>query len=161
MLKKADFYYGAFLSYMINANVPPALLEDSNDRRIYKVTTNKAEYVVYSKFLSKPTGNMSNKRWDFHFSKEEISKIIQLKSKNIIFSLICGVSTLKDSQIAIIKYDDAIKCLGESESPTGNRISVCYEKNRKGLRIYGTELSRKLNGTDNRILIERDIIKKL
>lgn len=56
--KKADYYYGALLSLLMNNGMKPALFEKENydDRKRYTVTTNNGEYEFYCKYMSNPTG---------------------------------------------------------------------------------------------------------
>ncbi|MED4906643.1 hypothetical protein P9727_20290 [Parageobacillus thermoglucosidasius] len=52
MICKADYYYGALLSALVNGGLVPALFEKENDnRQIYEVTTNKASYIIYPKYI--------------------------------------------------------------------------------------------------------------
>lgn len=52
MLAKADFYYGAFLSQLVNNWFAPAIIENSDKRRIYKLATNYGDFKVYTKYVS-------------------------------------------------------------------------------------------------------------
>lgn len=52
MLAKADFYYGAFLSQLVNNWFAPAIIEHSDKRRIYKLATNYGDFKVYTKYVS-------------------------------------------------------------------------------------------------------------
>lgn len=57
MLAKADFYYGAFLSQLVNSGFASAIIENSDKRRIYKLATDYGDFKVYTKYLS----NQANK----------------------------------------------------------------------------------------------------
>lgn len=51
-------YYGALLSALVNGGLAPALFEKENgNRQIYEVTTNKASYIIYTKYNTTPSGS--------------------------------------------------------------------------------------------------------
>lgn len=169
-LTKADFYYGSLLSLMLSNGVKPALFEENEDRRIYSFATNKGDYLLYMKYVSSPTKreNKDVQLWQFNFSEDEVNRIKELKEKEqgkeLLFALICGKQELKDSEIAVLKFDEVIDCLGINNDKNINesfRISIRYEKNAKGLRVYGNGRDEKINGKDNTIRIERDRILEI
>ena len=49
ILRKADFYYGAMLSCLINNGLAPMIIEPGDSRRIYSLTTNNDDYKIYAK----------------------------------------------------------------------------------------------------------------
>ncbi len=54
VLKIADFYYGAFLSALLNyAGKKPSLFDQSSSRRIYRLTTDNTpkDYMIYTKLV--------------------------------------------------------------------------------------------------------------
>jgi hypothetical protein len=79
---KADYYYGALLSALVNGGLAPALFEKENDnRQIYEVTTNKASYIIYTKYNTTPSGS-KDFTWSFSFSDNEIEEIIKIHHEN-------------------------------------------------------------------------------
>jgi hypothetical protein len=79
---KADYYYGALLSVLVNGGLAPALFEKENDnRQIYEVTTNKASYIIYTKYNTTPSGS-KDFTWSFSFSDNEIEEIIKIHHEN-------------------------------------------------------------------------------
>ncbi|SKA96914.1 hypothetical protein SAMN05443428_12310 [Caloramator quimbayensis] len=166
-LTRADFYYGSLLSLMLSNGVKPPLFEENEERRIYLFTTNKGDYLLYMKYVSSRTKreNKDVQLWQFSFSGDEVQKIKELKEKEqgkeLLFALICGKQELKESEIAVLKFDEVVDCLGLNNDERTNesyRISIRYEKNAKGLRVYGNGRDEKINGKDNTIKIERDRI---
>src|SRR5690554_2521620 len=76
----ADFYYGAVLSVMLSRGVVPALFQESTERRLYELTTDKDEYRLYLKYRSAPCNqSVSSRLWNFSFSMDEIQLIKQYK----------------------------------------------------------------------------------
>lgn len=54
VLSKADFYCGALLSGLINSGFAPAIIEQAENRRLYNITENTGDYMIYSKYASEP-----------------------------------------------------------------------------------------------------------
>ena len=73
ILKKADFYYGAVLSTLINRGICPALVESGQDRQIYDFTTDKKEFRLFLKYRSQPikTKDPEYSSWQFNFSADD------------------------------------------------------------------------------------------
>lgn len=144
MLAKADFYYGAFLSKLINSGIVPAIIEKSDNRRIYKLETDFGNYIVYTKYLSKPSNNRQDKLWHFSFNLDELNKILQVESINM-FAFICGVKDLVDSEVVILSREQFKQCIGMDFMVDNRRISVKSEKGSRIFWVYGTGLELKEN----------------
>ncbi len=79
---KADYYYGALLSALVNGGLVPALFEKENDnRQIYEVMTNKASYIIYTKYNTTPSGS-KDFTWSFPFSDNELEEIVKIHHEN-------------------------------------------------------------------------------
>ena len=84
----ADFYYGAFLSALLNApGGKPSLFDKTDSRRIFRFETNNhdecyffAKYVNERKAKSGKGGH-----WIFNFSQAEVSKLQELHSQLQVF----------------------------------------------------------------------------
>ena len=98
-LAKADFYYGALLSQLVNSGFAPAIIDQGEARRVYEITNNTADFKVYAKYVSKPVNTeVENKRWDFSFNEEEVQTVLNDVSMNM-FAFVCGIDSLRDSEI--------------------------------------------------------------
>lgn len=167
---KADYYYGALLSALVNGGLAPALFEKENDnRQIYEVSTNKASYIIYTKYHTTPSGS-KDFTWSFSFSDNEIEEITKIhqennKEKEFIFAFICGQKQLSDYKqiIAIVYWDEFLECVDiEKEQIRGTaRLSVKAVKSSPWLRIYGSKRADMLDGKDNTIRIERSRLSSL
>nr|WP_255706922.1 MULTISPECIES: hypothetical protein [unclassified Anoxybacillus] len=166
---KADYYYGALLSALVNGGLAPALFEKENDsRQIYTVTTNKASYIIYTKYLTTPSGS-EDFTWSFTFSDNEIQEIINVHQGNpdkmLIFAFICGQKQISDSNqiIAIVHWDEFVACVdvNKKQSRGTPRLSVKAVKGSPRFRIYGSKRADMLDGKDNTIRIERNRLKTL
>ena len=170
VLKAADFYYGAFLSALLNyAGKRPSLFDHTRteSRRIYRLTTNKSrnDYLIYTKYATARKNKSDDKdHWIFPFAGSEVEKLKQLQeqSQNACVALICVKSGLKDSELAFMDYATAVDCLGLEKNIDSYRIDVVAIDNKHGLCAYGSGRERKTPaGTDNMLVVPRDALKKL
>jgi hypothetical protein len=161
-LRKADFYYGAMLSCMINNGLAPAIIEPGDSRRIYSLTTNNGDYQIYAKYVSAPLKRQKKdvQLWQFTFLPDEIKFIKDNKeaNKKLYFVLICGQKTLQNSEIALLSLDEVKECLDFDYYRDSYRITVRREKGIHGLKVYGTGRADIRDGKDNTIRIPRDIL---
>ena len=167
VLKIADFYYGAFLSALLNyAGKKPSLFDQSSSRRIYRLTTDNTpkDYMIYTKYvLARKNKSDEFDHWIFQFTEEEIQKLIsmQKESRNVQLALICVKEGLKDSEIALVDYNMAMDCMGIGTGIKSYRINIKAVDNKHGLRMYGSGRSDRLNGKDNTVKVSRDAMKSL
>ncbi|MGG3772962.1 hypothetical protein [Heyndrickxia faecalis] len=161
-VRKADFYFGAMLSCLINSGLAPAIIEPGDSRRIYNLTTNNGDYLLYAKYVSSPLRRQKRdaQLWQFTFSPEEREYIRNYNGnlEKLYFSLICGREKLIDSEIAILSLDEVKDCLDIDFARDSYRITIKWEKGIHGLKAYGTGRADILNGIDNTIRIRRDIL---
>ncbi|MFH7819164.1 hypothetical protein [Neobacillus thermocopriae] len=156
MLAKADFYYGAFLSRLINSGFAPAIIEKGENRRIYDLSTNFGDFIVYTKYLSKQANNGQDKLWHFTFSLDEMNRILQDDTINM-FAFICGVKELVDSEIVILSREQFKQCIGIDFIGDTHRISVKSEKRTWNYLVYGTGVDVK----DNPLRVTKNLNKRL
>ena len=158
---KSDFYYGSFLSQLINNGKTPAIVESEDRRSIYSLTTDKGNYTIYSKYVSTPRGRDNSCLWNFIFTKDEVEAIKHYKDngRKFLFALICGKKRLQESEFAVLTLDEARDCLGFNYTTDTYRLTIKYEKRRKGLGLYGTSRSdRNHDGSDNTLRISREVL---
>lgn len=111
------FYYGAILTSIMeyNPDASLVLLQPQNDtRKIYHIQTNSSqECVIYLKYgFEKKEGAKS---WQYTFSendKQDLKEWYEKKTPIFIY-LLCGVKTLKDSKIAILRYDEFLDVINK------------------------------------------------
>jgi hypothetical protein len=169
VLRKADYYYGSLLSVLINGGLTPALFDKENEsRQIFEVSTNNNDYMIYSKYLSSPTGT-KDFTWSFTFSDRELVEIKKLrdenKDKTLVFAFICSQKQLSDynQEIAVVYWDEFIECIDINKKDYRGtaRLSVKLVKGSKALRIYGSKRADVLDGKDHTIKIERNRLSSL
>lgn len=165
-LKVADFYYGAFLSALLNTpGGRPSLFDESGSRRIYRLeTNNNEECFFFVKYVSDiKTKNDSFNHWVFIFTPAEISKLQELyrEKGNVKVVLICVKDGFSDSELAIVSYEDAMDCLGATVGVKSYRINIKAYNKKHGLRMYGSGRSDFQNGQDNTLRVSRKEIRTL
>ena len=165
--KKADFYYGALFSLLINKGLCPALIEKEveNSRRRFQITTDNDSYEFYCKYTSNPTGS-TNPTWAFSFTENERKELTVLlqSNKNVIFALVCTQIDLTSNlqELALVDKLDFTKCVDfNTYKQSSPRISVKAVKGSDKLRIWGNKRPDKIGKDDNTIKIERNRINSL
>lgn len=132
---QADFYFGAALSILFNNkhNMKLALVEGGEDRRVYDILTNTANYKVYMKYRSKTnSGDEKYSSWQFTFSQEDINEIKEFSSENFKMLLICGKPKLNESEVVILEDNEVKLCLTETNK---KHFTISRRKNEKYYRI--------------------------
>lgn len=109
-LKREHFCYGAVLSAIMeyNQDADFALLQrDNTSRKIYKIQTSTSkECVVFMKYAFEKEKDSHS--WLYSFSENE-KEYIQNCHENkipIFIYLLCAVPTLRNSEIAVLRYDE-------------------------------------------------------
>lgn len=179
-LKTFDFYYGAFLSALLNyGKQKPSLFDvpPTDSRRVYRLTTENTanDYIIFAKFvMARDNKTEKFEHWIFKFSESEIRLLTDLHQElsHVKLALICGKSDLKDCELALLDYDTAMDCLGIEKGVKSRTINIKHFKRSKrgdgaskqgknGLRAFGSGRDEKIDGKDNTIIIPRDAIQKL
>ncbi|NLJ40992.1 MAG: hypothetical protein GX352_05200 [Clostridiales bacterium] len=126
-IKISDFYYGAILSMLLNNGIRPILVESGQNRQIYDLGTDRNNCILFMKYRAdkQDTKTPNYKSWVFTFTdqdKLEIKNYIR-KGSNLMVVLICGVTDLSESEVAVIDQSETQKIfeLGKG-SVTINRI---------------------------------------
>lgn len=165
-LNVGDFYYGSFLSALLNApGGKPSIFEESNSRRIYRFETEKnGECFFFAKYVhERKNKNDKYSHWIFNFTNGEVAKLQELymQKNNVKIVLICVKDGLGDSELAVVNYEDAIECLGINCGVKNYRINIKALDKKRGLRMYGSGHSDIVNGMDNTLRVSRQLIKDL
>lgn len=167
-IRKADLYYGSLLSVMINNELSPAIMEQGEKRNVYKVSTNKKDYIMYAKYrvLSKERTDTLN--WQFSFSESEIEEIMKYERghEELKIALVCvnEEDTSFKSEIALLtagEFKECVYCDGNESAPERQRLNIRYKKGSRGLRAYGFKRPDKLDDKEYSLTIERDRLVKL
>lgn len=132
-LNLSDFYYGSVLSMLINKGLNPILIENSDDRRIYRIDINEGSFVVFLKYRKiSDTKKEDYKSWNFNFTKEDIERINEYrKDKNFKICLILISDDMKNSELAILDDGDIEKLLKMNKLS----FTITRKKREKAFRI--------------------------
>lgn len=165
-LNVSDFYFGAFLSALLNASRSrPVLFDETGSRRIYRLETDNAgESYVYAKFVTQKNADGKKRwRWTFNFSDAEVLRIQELyrPSNNVKLALICAKDGFAGSELAVVDYREAMDCLGVDKGVKNYRITIKTMDNQHGLRMYGSGRSDKINGKDNTLVVTRTALEDI
>lgn len=157
-LKKEDFYCGAFLSYLLNNGIVPALFEERIDinRKIYDFTTDKGDFRVYVKYSESPASKSDLKGsniWNFSFTESQIDEIRTIKTENrkLFFVFVCGRQSLNKSKIAVVPQDIIHQCIdtNRTDKYKSQSIKIRLIKGHWDFDVYGTARADMINNTDN------------
>ena len=145
MVKKSDFYFGAFEFQLTNKLLKPIMIIDrSESSRTIHLETNQGRYNVFIKYSSKPrSATPTTRRWDFSCAAKELEKIDSIanyEGKNLV-ALVCSEPPLTNTEIAVLDIDKAKTCLGNDSMNKTRRISVSANKGSHHLCCYGTAVS--------------------
>lgn len=126
-LKQEHFYYGAILTAIMeyNPDTSLVLLQPQNDsRKVYHIMTNSSqECVIFFKHaFEKKEGSQS---WVYKFSEIDKTFLKECHNKKIptFIYLLCAVDNLKNSEIAVLKYDEF------NEVAHKNNFTISLKKN--------------------------------
>lgn len=138
MLTKGDFYYGALLTNLIRENFAPAIIESAEERRIYSLSSDQGDYIVYAKYLGSRSGNV----WNFKFSSKDLVEVqnyfrqAQENKQILLLAFICGEKELRNSEIAYVKYQEFQKII--SNDYQDQYFKILAKINSKYFHLYGT-----------------------
>lgn len=162
MIKKEDFYCGAFLSVLLNNRIVPALFEERIDanRKIYDFTTDKGDFRIYIKYAEKPSSKSKIKDsfiWNFSFTENQIDEInaINSEGRNLYFIFICGRKSFNKSRIAVVPKDIVFQCidLNREDKYKSQEVKIRHIKGHWNFDVYGTARSDKVKGKDNTLKV--------
>jgi hypothetical protein len=135
-INKIDYFIGVFLTTILNSsNGVPALFDATDNSKKIEFTTDIGEYNVYIKYSTKLKktkknikGKMKNKVYcnvsfsdnDFNFLKNDFYKT---GNQNLV-CLVCTNDKLNETYMAVILYEDAMKCLREKTESGSRRITI-------------------------------------
>ncbi|BAH07322.1 hypothetical protein [Clostridium kluyveri] len=135
--KEADFYYGSVLSALFNnknGSITPAIVE-GNDRRIYNFITDNTEFKLFIKYRSDKQNTKKNEysSWLFTLTDDNIKELCQYLKEgcNLIVALVCGVKSLKKSQIALLDKDQIQEIIDLNKTS----ITISRKNHEKKFRI--------------------------
>lgn len=159
---KADHFYGAFLTKLLDDGNAPVLIDKDSNRGVYELVTDKDEYLIYMKYATRK--NKNRNRWSFNYTDNNIEEIknYEKQNKNIILAYICGYNDLLNTEIGIADLKELKECINpECEINKSNRVTIYKKSGSPVLRMYGTARADEIDDKDNTIHLSRDRINNL
>jgi len=137
-IKVADYYYGAALSVLFNNSVrkiSAALIESDDNRQLYCLTTDNNECRLFIKYRSAKieTKKEDYSSWVFNLTerdKNEIKAIID-EGYKLVLALVCGVTGLSDSELALLDKEQIKKLLDLGK----DSLTISRKKHERAYRI--------------------------
>ena len=133
-LRTYDFYYGSVISMLNNSGITPTLIETQEDnRRIYEISTNAANYKLLMKYRYKTSGSKNDySSWNFNIATDKnILEKYLANNENFYVALICIEENLSDSKLAVLDSNQ-IHQLFELEK---ENFSISIRKKEQYFRI--------------------------
>ncbi len=164
---KTDFYYGALLSVLINRGLNPYIVDSSDSRKIFKLTTDSGDSQIFTKYVTSPSEGKNGAKtlWNFTMTANELEEINDKLSEGIRmrFAFVCGQKNIKTNncEVLLLTPDELEKCIDLNKQNEGQRVSIQRIKGAHSLSVYGSKRKRKVNDADNTLKISRDWAKKL
>lgn len=131
-VKQYDFYYGAILNIILSKNpdASPTLLEATEKRGMYKITTNTSkDSIVFCKYASeKGNKNKDYRSWGFSFSDEDKKALKKYYDKKmpVLLYFLCKDKEDKRGRIAICTYEEFCAVQDKKFITIGKRKNTAY-----------------------------------
>lgn len=135
-INKIDYFIGVFLSTIINSSKGvPALFDETENSKRVEFATDLADFNVYIKYTTKNREaniKIDGKRkkkisWDISFSDKDyeiLRNSFTKEEKENLICLVCTNDNLNETYMAVLSYEDAMKCLEKSTNTGSRRITV-------------------------------------
>lgn len=145
-IREVDYHHGAFVANLVNVGFQIELLESIETRRSYRISSGEDQYLVYSKYSSKPSSQNKHKgaiTWTFSFSAEEIEKIksYQARQNPCLVALASHYGHRDGGELAVLTSDELFLCIGENWRKKDAQVAV-LKKPRNQVKVYGTGIDR-------------------
>lgn len=154
-VNKIDYFVGVFLSTIINSSKGvPALFDETENSKRVEFTTDLGDFNVYIKYTTRIGNtkiNINGKKkkkilCNISFSNKdyEILKNTFLKeNKENLVCLVCTNEKLNKTYMAVLKYEDAMKCLKCATKGGSRRITVIRIGSEHDFYCYGVGFDEK------------------
>lgn len=78
-VQKSDFYYGAFISKVVDNGTIPAIITKGGNRGVYRLKRGEKNHLVYIKCATIENKNIN--RWNFSYTDDNINEIEEYINK--------------------------------------------------------------------------------
>lgn len=148
-INKIDYFIGVFLTTILNSSKGvPALFDETETSKRVEFSTDLGDFNVYVKYTTKARKaklNINGKRktkvsWNIPFSNNDYAILrdsFKKEDKENLICLVCTNEELNQTYMAVLSYDDALKCLEKSTSSGSRRITVTRIGKERDFNCYG------------------------
>jgi hypothetical protein len=118
---------------LINKGLNPILIENSDERRIYRIDINEGSFIIFLKYRKiNKTKKKDYMSWNFNFTKEDIEKINEFKKdKNFKIALILVSDDIKNSELAILDVENIEELMKMNKT----NFTITRKKRERAFRI--------------------------
>lgn len=143
---KANYYCGAFSTYLISNNVEPVLFDAGKDSTMIRFSIGPKDYKAFIKYSASPSKTKSGTQWNISFTEKEqkrLDEFAEAGRENIVV-IVCAIPGSAQKIFSVFPQATATACLGNDSVNKGRRISVYHKKNSHKLQVYGTAVDKKM-----------------
>lgn len=155
-INKIDYFVGVFLSTILSSSkgVPALFDDEAKESKRVEFETDSGAFNVYIKYSTKQyIGNETvkdikkkKKYWNIIFYEKDydfLKNSFRKKDRINLVCLVCTNDKLNDTHIAVLKYEDAMKCLEKKMDSGGRRITVSRIGAGRSFYCYGVDFDEK------------------
>ncbi len=160
-IKKTDYYYGVFLSLIINQGLNAEYLESGVTGNVYSIANVEKDKVKNILVKYKISPSSYKDYWNIYFTPNDLS-ILRRYSQEGEECLVCLVltdkySNIENTEILILKLEELRECI-DFEVEDMRRLSIQNVYDSDDLSIYGSIRESSILGADNKMKINRNRI---
>lgn len=146
LIKKVDYYCGAFVSYLVSKGNNLTLFEATDNSKIAQFAVASSDFKVYIKYSAtcKVTNKRTCRKWDINFTDKEVDILYDFNKENckMYFVIVCTDKKMKNTEVAVLDFKKAMRCLGKDKINNTRRITIIHEKGSKYLHYYGVAVDK-------------------
>lgn len=147
-INKIDYFCGAFLSFLVSEKVAPTLFEAGDSSKIIRYTTDNDDYKIYLKYSANAkvhtVKHIEFTKWTINFTPKDMDRLNDFyeKGRTNYLVCVCTNNNLTETSIAVLTFDEAIKCLGNDAANGQKTLAIKHQKSSSKFNCYGTALDK-------------------
>lgn len=148
-INKIDYFVGAFLTTILNSSKGvPAIFDDTESNKRVEFSTDTGDFNVYIKYstkVRKARTSINGKRkskfsWNIAFTESEYKVLrdsFKKEDRENLLCLVCTNEKFYPTYMAVLSYEDALKCLENSTGSGSRKIVVTRIGREHDFYCYG------------------------
>jgi len=151
-INKIDYFIGVFLSTIINSSKGvPALFDETENSKRVEFSTDTGDFNVNIKYttkIRKSKVNIDSKKknkisCNISFSDRDYEILKNSFVKENLICLVCTNDKLNETYMAVLTYEDAMKCLEHRTNRGNRRITITRIGAEHDFNCYGVKFEEK------------------